>query len=71
MKSYHGASKIVKPKMEALSIAEVQMEAASKALAAAELRLAACNEKLTGLQDMFDAKMGKTKIIGPWAEILR
>ena len=42
-------SKIVKPKLEALAVAEGQMEAANKALAAAEGRLAACNEKLAGL----------------------
>ena len=63
MKSYHEASKVVKPKMEALSIAETQMEAANKALVSAEKRLAACNEKLNELQIMFDSQMSKKKAI--------
>lgn len=63
MKFYHEASKVVKPKMEALAIAETQMEAANKALHAAETRLAACNEKLSELQTMFDAQMSKKKAI--------
>ncbi|EJK46835.1 hypothetical protein THAOC_34479 [Thalassiosira oceanica] len=63
MKYYHEASKIVKPKLEALAVAEGQMEAANKALAAAEGRLAACNEKLAGLQNQFDEQMGKKKSI--------
>ncbi|GMH89960.1 hypothetical protein TrVE_jg7050 [Triparma verrucosa] len=61
MKFYHEASKIVKPKLEALSIAENQMEAANKALAEAETRLAACQEKLQGLKDMFDNQMAKKR----------
>ena len=63
MKSYHEASKVVKPKMEALSITETQMEAANKALVSAEKRLAACNEKLNELQIMFDSQMSKKKAI--------
>jgi dynein heavy chain len=63
MKYYHEASKVVKPKMEALTMAETQMEAANNALAAAETRLAACNEKLAELQSMFDAQMSKKKAI--------
>ncbi|KAL3815567.1 hypothetical protein ACHAXA_000299 [Cyclostephanos tholiformis] len=63
MKYYHEASKIVKPKLEALAIAEGQMEAANKALFAAEGRLAACNEKLTDLQRLFDEQMGKKRSI--------
>lgn len=63
MKSYHEASKVVKPKIEALSIAETQMEAANKALVSAEQRLAACNKKLTELQTMFDSQMSKKKAI--------
>ena len=57
MKFYHEASKVVKPKMEALAIAEVQMKAANNALAAAETRLSACNEKLAELQTLFDNQM--------------
>jgi dynein heavy chain, axonemal len=62
MKSYHEASKVVKPKMKALAIAEGQMTegqmtAATQALFAAEARLAACNERLADLQSMYDAQM--------------
>ena len=63
MKFYHEASKIVKPKMEALAVAENQMEAANAALEAAEARLAACHEKLAELHSMFDAQMAKKKSI--------
>jgi dynein heavy chain len=71
MKYYHEASKVVKPKMEALAIAETQMEAANKALAAAETRLRACNEKLADLQKMFDTQMGKKKSIEEGAMALQ
>jgi len=71
MKFYHEASKIVKPKLEALGIAENQMEAANKALGEAEERLAACNEKLQGLQDMFDTQMKKKKAIEDGANNLQ
>lgn len=71
MKYYHEASKVVKPKMEALAIAESQMEAANKALAAAEARLASCNEKLAELQTMFDAQMSKKKAIEEGAASLQ
>merc|ERR1719454_697065 len=59
MKFYHEASKIVKPKLEALGIAEAQLEAdgiaenqlaaANKALAGAESRLKACQDQLAEL----------------------
>lgn len=71
MKYYHEASKVVKPKMEALAIAETQMEAANKALDAAEMRLQACNEKLSELQSMFDAQMSKKKAIEEGAMALQ
>ena len=71
MKYYHEASKVVKPKMEALAIAEAQMEAANKALAAAETRLHACNEKLAELQEMFDAQMNKKRAIEEGAMALQ
>ena len=32
MKDYHGASKVVKPKLEALAIAQANLDAANKAL---------------------------------------
>ena len=71
MKYYHEASKIVKPKLEALAMAEGQMEAANKALFAAEGRLAACNEKLTDLQRLFDEQMGKKRSIEDGAMALQ
>lgn len=71
MKFYHEASKIVKPKLEALAVAEGQMEAANKALAAAEKRLAACNEKLADLQSLFDEQMNKKRSIEEGAMALQ
>ena len=61
MKDYHFASKIVKPKLEALSIAEAQMAAANKALGEAEVKLGACQATLQSLQDAFDIAMGQKK----------
>jgi len=63
MKFYHEASKIVKPKLEALSIAEANLEAANKALNAAEMRLEACQARLNELQAMFDAQMAEKRRI--------
>lgn len=70
MKFYHEASKIVKPKMEALNIAMAQMEAANKALAAAEERLTGCEKKLAGLQALFTAQMNKKRGIEEGATAL-
>ena len=70
MKFYHEASKVVKPKLEALQIAEGQMEAANKALAAAELRLSKCKERLNELQQMFEAQMAEKKRIEDGANAL-
>ncbi len=63
MTHYHEASKIVKPKLEALTIAEDQMKAANEALHAAEDRLRACQERLTELQALFEAQMAEKKRI--------
>merc|ERR1711871_213214 len=71
MKFYHEASKIVKPKLEALAIAEGNLEAANKALAAAEARLASCQETLDGLQKMFDAQMAEKRRIEDGAMALQ
>ena len=71
MKFYHEASKIVKPKLEALSIAEANLDAANKALAAAEARLAACQSRLDELQAMFDAQMGEKRRIEDGAMALQ
>ena len=61
MNDYHEASKIVKPKLEALSIAQAEMDKANAALAAAEKRLAACQALLDELQAKFDAQMAEKK----------
>ena len=71
MKFYHEASKIVKPKLEALSVAEANLEAANKALHAAEMRLDACQSRLNDLQIMFDAQMGEKKRIEDGAMALQ
>jgi len=71
MKFYHEASKIVKPKLEALSIAESNLEAANKALAAAESRLQACQARLNELQAMFDTQMAEKRRIEDGAMALQ
>lgn len=71
MKFYHEASKIVKPKLEALSIAEANLEAANKALAAAEQRLDACQARLNELQAMFDTQMAEKRRIEDGAMALQ
>eukprot|EP01084_Bolivina_argentea_P100015 179679_1 len=63
MTYYHEASKIVKPKLEALTIAENQMKAANEALRTAENRLYACQERLNELQGLFDVQMAEKKRI--------
>jgi len=70
MKFYHEASKVVKPKLEALAVAEAQMDAANKALASAEKRLQACNDRLAELQSQFDAQMAEKKRIEDGAAAL-
>jgi dynein heavy chain len=71
MNDYHEASKIVKPKLEALAIAQAQMDAANAALAAAEKRLAACQALLDDLQSKFDAQMAEKKKIEDGAAMLQ
>jgi len=71
MKFYHEASKIVKPKLEALSIAEANLSAANKALAAAEARLDACQSRLNELQTMFDTQMAEKRRIEDGAMALQ
>merc|ERR1711871_1374990 len=71
MSDYHEASKIVKPKLEALAIAQAQMDAANAALDAAEKRLAACQALLGELQAKFDAQMAEKKKIEDGAAMLQ
>jgi dynein heavy chain len=70
MKFYHEASKIVKPKLEALGIAEAQLDAANKALASAEARLKACQDQLDELQATFETQMAEKKKIEDGANAL-
>merc|ERR1719183_480299 len=71
MYDYHGASKIVKPKLEALAIAEAQMEAANAALAQAEERLEQCEKRLQNLQTLFQNQMAEKKKIEDGAAALQ
>eukprot|EP00937_MAST-01D_sp_MAST-1D-sp2_P000194 g194.t1 len=59
MKSYYHAAKVVKPKLEALAIAEGNMEAANAALAAAESRLDGVRARLGELQAQFEKQMSE------------
>jgi dynein heavy chain len=70
MKFYHEASKIVKPKLEALQVAAGQMAAANKALKSAEERLQAVKERLDELQNLFEASMAEKKRIEDGANSL-
>jgi dynein heavy chain len=71
MSDYYFASKIVKPKLEALAIAQAQMDAANAALAEAEARLAKVNATLAELQAMFDKQMAEKKKIEDGAMTLQ
>jgi dynein heavy chain len=70
MKYYHEASKVVKPKLEALAIAEGQMEAANRALEQAEKRLQGCKNMLAELQLQFERQMSEKKRIEDGAAAL-
>ncbi|KAH8068253.1 dynein light chain binding protein [Aureococcus anophagefferens] len=63
MGSYHEASKIVKPKLEALRIAEARLADAQRELDKAEAKLQACMDVLAGLQADFEAQMAKKEQI--------
>ena len=63
MKSYYEASKVVKPKLEALDLAMNQLAVANKKLAEAMVRLGKVQAKLNELQVAFETQMAaKTKI---------
>ena len=59
MVMYQGASKIVKPKIEALGVAEGQLAAAMKKLADAKQRLDGCKKTLLKLQETFETQMAE------------
>lgn len=54
---------VVKPKLEALRIAEVKLEDAQKELQEAESKLQSCQDVLTKLQSKFEAQMAKKRAI--------
>lgn len=61
--SYHNASKVVKPKLEALRVAEKRLEKAQSDLDVAARRLTRCREVLEKLQSDFEEQMAeKTRI---------
>jgi len=63
MKYYHEASKIVKPKLEALSLAEAKLADAQRELDKAQKKLEACEEVLQQLQKNFENQMSQKKAI--------
>ncbi|CAM9274876.1 unnamed protein product [Chrysoparadoxa australica] len=63
MVSYHEASKVVKPKLEALRVAEAKLESAQKELAGAEAKLQACTDVLSRLQGAFEDQMAQKRAI--------
>jgi dynein heavy chain len=63
MKFYYEASKLIKPKLEALAVAEGQLAAAEKKLKEASERLDKVNARLAELTANFEAQMAeKTRI---------
>merc|ERR1719261_168920 len=70
MKYYHEASKIVKPKLEALAVAQGQLDAANAALAEAQGRLKKCEATLADLQRVFEAQMAEKRRIEEGAQAL-
>ena len=63
MSDYHEASKIVKPKLEALRLAEARLQDAERELYKAEMRLKSCQEVLSGLQNDFDRQLSSKRAI--------
>jgi dynein heavy chain len=63
MADYYGASKIVKPKLEALRLAEARLQDAERELSKAEVRLKAVQDVLNNLQIDFDRQMASKKAI--------
>jgi len=63
MADYQEASKIVKPKLEALRLAEARLQDAERDLFKAESRSKACQEVLSGLQRDFDKQLATKRAI--------
>ena len=71
MKFYYEASRIVKPKLEALTIAEGELAVANKALAEAQAEMKTCQDTLDKLQAMFEEKMAAKSAIEEGARALQ
>ena len=63
MKYYYEASKIVKPKLEALSVAEAHLSDANANLAEAEASLGECRDKVAKLQETFENQVAEKQRI--------
>jgi dynein heavy chain len=63
MSDYHEASKIVKPKLEQLRLAEARLQAAEGELFKAETRMKACQDVLAKLQADFDKQIATKRAI--------
>ncbi len=63
MIEYNQASKIVKPKLEALRLAEARLQDAERELFKAEMRLKACQDVLSSLQQDFDKQLAAKRAI--------
>eukprot|EP01042_Synura_sphagnicola_P022260 gene22260-28343_t len=63
MIEYNGASKVVKPKLEALRLAEARLQDAERDLMKAEMRFKACQDVLAALQQDFDRQLAAKRAI--------
>merc|ERR1711871_1147517 len=70
MKFYYEASKMIKPKLEALAIAAEKLKDANKKLAAAEKRLAVCQGRLNELTATFEKSLAEKQRIEDGARAL-
>jgi dynein heavy chain len=68
MTMYHEASKVVKPKLEALRIAEGKFEAAQTSLQSSEQKLAKCQAVLNRLQEDFQTQMERKVKVEEYAQ---
>lgn len=71
MIQYHDASKVVKPKLEALNEAAARLAHAEKQLRLAEQRLKNCREVMEGLQGAFEKQMQEKTRIAQSAQATR
>eukprot|EP01035_Chromulina_nebulosa_P017190 gene17190-22709_t len=63
MCDYHEASKIVKPKLEALRLAEARLQDAERELFKAEMRLKACEDVKTNLKNDYEKQLSSKRAI--------